>query len=111
MTTPDYYKRAGHECRELSGTFRHPLASAIEYVWRHKGKNGIEDIRKALDWLEWDRKNRHDCRCIDFDKTNRILDSIAAETEGHEQRFWQSVKNNDWNAAETALRELIEQEQ
>lgn len=111
MTTPDYYKRSGHECRELSAMYRHPIASAIEYVWRHKGKNGVEDLRKALDWLEWDRKNQKKFICTDFDKLQEILTSLEAETIGPEQRFWKSIKDYDGIAAVTALRELIEEEQ
>ena len=29
----------------------HALCTAVEYVLRHKGKNGAEDIRKAYWWL------------------------------------------------------------
>lgn len=30
----------------------HCLCTAAEYILRHKGKNGVEDIRKAHWWIE-----------------------------------------------------------
>lgn len=29
------------------------LGNAIKYLWRYKGKNGIEDLRKAKQYIEW----------------------------------------------------------
>lgn len=111
MATPDYYKRAGHECRELSRCFNHPMACAVEYVWRHKGKNGVEDLRKALDWIEWDKNQSEDSDDGMIDTFYEILDNLENETTGPEQWFWHSIRKFDWDAAETALRELIKQEQ
>lgn len=111
MTTPDYYKRAGHECRELSRFFNHPMACAVEYVWRHKGKNGVEDLRKALDWMEYNKTQTDDFTDEDVDTFYEILDDLSDETTGPEQRFWEAIKDTDFVAVETALREMIEQEQ
>lgn len=105
MTTPDYYKRSGHECRELSAFYFHPHASAIEYVWRHKGKGGVDDLRKALDWLEWEKTH------VLRGSSDAIIDDLIHDTSGPEQQFWKAVLDLDWDAARTALRELIDEEE
>lgn len=53
VSNPTHYHRDGvdFECVELSTLFPHPIASAVEYVFRHKSKNGVEDLNKALWWL------------------------------------------------------------
>ena len=50
---PKHYQHAsGIECWQLSAYMPHPLASALEYVWRYEDKNGVEDLKKARWWLQ-----------------------------------------------------------
>ena len=50
---PKHYQHAsGIECWQLSAYMPHPLASALEYVWRYENKNGVEDLKKARWWLQ-----------------------------------------------------------
>ena len=50
---PRHYQHAsGIECWQLSAYMPHPLASALEYVWRYEAKNGVEDLKKARWWLQ-----------------------------------------------------------
>lgn len=57
---PTHYAKGGLECRQVvaavvsncSGYEGHLLGSAIEYIWRWKNKNGIQDIFKARQCLE-----------------------------------------------------------
>lgn len=119
MTTPDYYMRCGHECRELSANYPHPLASAIEYVWRHKGKNGVEDLYKAEDWLDYflHHENEFDQWApVDVrQRQNSILNDLFNECKDKEEylesRFWLSIICYRTDEALMFLRKMIEQEQ
>lgn len=56
---PKHYIRCGVECRDmirvavsdLSGFEAYVIGSAIKYLWRWKDKNGIEDLKKAREFL------------------------------------------------------------
>lgn len=52
---PQHYQHpSGIECIDISRHLPHALASALEYAWRHRHKNGVEDLRKAAWWLnDW----------------------------------------------------------
>ena len=58
---PKHYQHAsGIECWQLSAYMPHPLASALEYVWRYEDKNGVEDLKKARWWLQcWLQMESH----------------------------------------------------
>ncbi len=57
---PDHYKQGGIECIEAikaatvgkTGIEAVCTANVIKYVWRYDEKNGVEDLRKALWYLE-----------------------------------------------------------
>lgn len=58
---PAHYKKSGRiECIEaiesatadMSGLDAVCVANVIKYVWRHKSKNGIEDLKKAQWYLQ-----------------------------------------------------------
>lgn len=53
---PTHYQHpSGIECVEISRHLPHALASAFEYVWHWRHKNGVEDLRKAAWWLnDWE---------------------------------------------------------
>lgn len=125
MTTPDYYKRCGHECRELSANYPHPIASAIEYVWRHKGKNGIKDLYKAKDWLEYYFQHIDEYGYEDTDPytdayvhkkqeviASALFNECFDKKEYPESRFWLAIKNG-WfeDALNYGLVQMIEQEE
>lgn len=58
---PAHYKKSGSiECIEaieaatadMSGLDAVCVANVIKYVWRHKSKNGLEDLKKAQWYLQ-----------------------------------------------------------
>lgn len=61
---PSHYTQGGIECIDalkaatvgLTGIEAVCTANAIKYLWRWKHKNGIEDIEKAIWYLERLRK-------------------------------------------------------
>jgi hypothetical protein len=55
VNSPEHYCKGGIECIDavdaaicdLSGRNAHYTASAIQYLWRWKSKDGVRDLRKA----------------------------------------------------------------
>ena len=56
---PQHYKRDGIECIEaikaalVDGFQDYLRGNVLKYLWRYKERNGIEDLRKARQYLEW----------------------------------------------------------
>lgn len=61
VNSPSHYCKGGLECIEairaacegLEGVEAYYVGNVIKYVWRFKGKNGIEDLKKARKYLDW----------------------------------------------------------
>ena len=61
MNHPRHYCKGGIECidairaavSDLQGVEAVYAGNVIKYVWRYKGKNGLEDLKKAKHYLEW----------------------------------------------------------
>jgi hypothetical protein len=57
---PNHYKRGGIECIDVLGAATVNLkgieavdtANAIKYLWRWDEKNGVEDLEKAIWYIE-----------------------------------------------------------
>ena len=51
---PSHYKShpSGVECIDIAEHFGYRLGNAIKYIWRHKDKGGIEDLKKARWYLD-----------------------------------------------------------
>ena len=45
---PDHYKKGAIECINVTEHLPFLDGNAIKYIWRHKYKNGAEDIKKAI---------------------------------------------------------------
>jgi len=43
---------SGVECIEIVEHMNYCLGNAIKYIWRHKNKNGIEDLEKAKWYID-----------------------------------------------------------
>ena len=61
VNSPKHYCKGGIECidaikaavSDLQGMEAVCAGNVIKYVWRYKGKNGLEDLRKAEHYLHW----------------------------------------------------------
>lgn len=61
VNSPSHYCKGGLECIEairaacegLDGVEAYYVGNVIKYVWRFKGKNGVEDLKKARKYLDW----------------------------------------------------------
>ena len=64
VNKPVHYNQAGIECIEaieamtenMSGHTARHAANVLKYLWRHEYKNGLEDIDKAIWYLNRLRK-------------------------------------------------------
>lgn len=64
VNKPIHYNQAGIECidaieamtENMSGTTAPHAANVLKYLWRHEYKNGLEDIDKAIWYLNRLRK-------------------------------------------------------
>lgn len=54
LTNPKRYTSNGIECWDfwLRAELDPLIASAVKYVWRYRHKNGLEDLKKSLVFLE-----------------------------------------------------------
>ena len=52
---PKHYRQHAHECIEFTMHLNFNLGNAFKYIWRHKEKNGREDLKKAIWYLERQR--------------------------------------------------------
>lgn len=57
---PEHYTshKSGIECIEITEWFSFTLGNAIKYIWRADLKNGVEDLKKAVWYLEREIKRR-----------------------------------------------------
>lgn len=59
--SPSHYCKGGLECIEairaacegLEDVEAYYVGNILKYIWRFKGKNGVEDLRKARKYLDW----------------------------------------------------------
>lgn len=51
---PDHYRThpSGIECITISEWYSANIGQAIQYLWRHEHRNGIEDLRKAVWFIQ-----------------------------------------------------------
>lgn len=54
---PSHYRQHAHECIEFTQHLNFNLGNAFKYIWRHKEKNGREDLEKAVWYLERQRND------------------------------------------------------
>ncbi|WP_323175878.1 DUF3310 domain-containing protein, partial [Neisseria cinerea] len=52
---PIHYRQHAHECIEFTQHLNFNLANAFDCIWRHKDKNGSEDLEKSVWYLERQR--------------------------------------------------------
>lgn len=61
------------------------VASTVKYVWRYKDKNGVEDLKKALVFL--DKMKNTPSGLLYFTETELFLEDELLESMNNTQRF------------------------
>ena len=57
---PQHYRSQPVECIEITQHMDFLLGNAFKYVWRHKEKNGSEDLNKALWYVNRAKEKREE---------------------------------------------------
>jgi len=54
VNKPKHYNThsSGVECIQIIEHLGYCIGNAMKYIWRHENKNGIEDLKKAIWYLE-----------------------------------------------------------
>jgi len=78
------------ECWDISYHMSSPLAQAFQYVWRFDDKGGVQDLEKAVKWIEKEltiEQPIHLKPSLIIDKFNLVLsaepDALKAEAMRH----------------------------
>lgn len=45
---------SGVECKDIIQEFSYNIGSAMGYLWRHKYKNGVQDLKKAIQHIQFE---------------------------------------------------------
>ena len=111
MSTPSYYQNDDpFEAWDLSSLYTSDWGQVIQYVFRWQGKNGLQDLQKAVDFARHAIAN--DDRPIPWKhaphagKLLRQLQSIGWADATH---VWKALRRRDGNATLDAIKTLIKE--
>ena len=95
VSNPSHYTQSNRpfECIELAELYSFCMGNAIKYVWRHRDKHGVEDLRKAQWYLNRAREQGEDAMPVrDQQKAERLLVELIETTDQRfSRRFWISL--------------------
>ncbi|WP_455512110.1 DUF3310 domain-containing protein [Neisseria lactamica] len=77
-TNPGYYKNRAHECIEFTQHLNFNLGNAFKYIWRHKEKNGREDLEKAMWYLKRQRDDAPKFKKLKGKRYFKLCDKLEA---------------------------------
>lgn len=112
---PSHYKDGPFECIELSRLLSSDWGQAVQYCFRWQHKNGLEDLKKALWFINdaidhnmppiaaWNREDA----CAFEAKADRLLEILAAENWADLGRFWLNIAYGTALTVRLALAEKI----
>ena len=98
---PSHYTAhpSGIECHEITGLLGGNLSNVVKYVWRYdqKGKP-VEDLKKALQYLEFEKKDFEELGAEAIDKRVRVgiikIDEVSKfEKNVFKRRIFERVGN------------------
>lgn len=113
MAEKDYYLRAGHSCFELAKLYGFAQGNVVKYLWRWQGKNGLEDLWKALDYATRCAHENLPMRPIDWHDETTAHDIIMDLMERdmgmpeEEANCWEALMQGDGYRLGEALHRLI----
>lgn len=112
---PKHYEDGPFECIELSRLLSSDWGQAVQYCFRWQHKNGVEDLKKAL-WFINDAIDHNvpaiaawsveDAFTRDV-KADRLLEILAAENWADLGRFWLEFERGTAWSVRRALAEKI----
>lgn len=112
---PKHYEAGPFECIELSRLLSSDWGQAVQYCFRWQHKNGVEDLKKAL-WFINDALNHNvppiaawnrEDACASEAKADTLLAILATENWADLEQFWRNLKWGDRVDVLEALTEKI----
>lgn len=74
---PKHYRQHAHECIEFTMHMNFNLGNAFKYIWRHKEKNGREDLEKAVWYLERQRDDAPKFKKLKNKRYSELFDKLC----------------------------------
>ncbi|WP_118898639.1 DUF3310 domain-containing protein [Neisseria lactamica] len=74
---PSHYRQHAHECIEFTQYLNFNLGNAFKYIWRHKEKNGREDLEKAVWYLERQRDDAPEFKKLKNKRYSELFDKLC----------------------------------
>lgn len=74
---PKHYRQHAHECIEFTQYLNFNLGNAFKYIWRHKEKNGREDLEKAIWYLERQRDDAPEFKKLKNKRYSELFDKLC----------------------------------
>lgn len=95
---------------DMAGNDAYLKGCASKYVIRYKDKNGLEDLRKALHYVDKIEEVRCPvtiCDCDYLAITRKLLSDFVSQLEPAVGKIVTAIYYNDLNVAREGIRELI----
>lgn len=94
------------QCYELASLYDFAWGNVVKYLWRWRGKNGVEDLNKALDYAT--TADGNPCPCGRESVCEMIYGLIeAGGMYGEETEAWLSILEENKAGTCAALERLI----
>ena len=74
---PAHYRQQPYECIEFTEHLNFNLGNAFKYIWRYRDKNGIEDLKKAVWYLERQRDDAPKFKKLKGKKYCEMFDKLC----------------------------------
>lgn len=101
---------SGLECIEVTSGLTFCVGNAVKYLWRAENKNGVEDLHKALWYLDYAVRHADPVflTTLPWRTTTRLQVVAAAETDPNRSRFFNALAAPDLEYAKEAVTALID---
>lgn len=91
---------------DMAGNDAYLKGCASKYVIRYKDKNGIEDLRKALHYIDKIEEVRCPVAICDY-TTLKLLSDFVSQLEPTVGKIVTAIYHNNLDVARAGIRELI----
>ena len=93
---------------DMAGNDAYLKGCASKYVVRYKDKNGIEDLRKALHYIDKIEEARCPLTIYDYSMTTlKLMSDFVSQLEPSVGKIVTAIYYNDLDVARTGIEELI----
>lgn len=93
---------------DMAGNDAYLKGCASKYVVRYKDKNGIEDLRKALHYIDKIEEVRCPLTIYDYSMTTlKLMSDFVSQLELSVGKIVTAIYYNDLDVARTGIEELI----